>query len=299
MTMRRTKIVTTLGPATDDPNVLEQLILAGANVVRLNFSHGTAEDQRQRTALVRDTAQRIKRHVAIMGDLQGPKIRIARFQKGSIVLHKGDAFVLDLDLPIHDGDEHRVGVDYPALAADSKPGDIYLLDDGRVRLEVERVEPRKVHTRVVLNGTLSDHKGINKLGGGLSATALTSKDKQDIKLAAELDLDYLAISFPSSSQDIEHARALIADAGGNSEVVAKIERAEAVRDPAVLDAIILAADVVMVARGDLGVEIGDAELIGVQKHIIRRARELDRVVITATQMMESMINNPFPTRAEV
>lgn len=297
--MRRTKIVTTLGPATDKPEMLEKLILAGANVVRLNFSHGSPEDHQQRAELVRELAAKHNRFVGILGDLQGPKIRIARFKDGKVMVKTGQDFLLDLDLPKDMGDENQVGIDYPALAQDSAPGDIYLLDDGRVLVQVTRVEGNKVYTKVTQGGPLSNNKGINKLGGGLSAKALTEKDKADIKTAAAIGVDYIAVSFPRSAEDMEEARELLTAAGSNAQLIAKVERAEAVNDNAVLDGIILASDGVMVARGDLGVEIGDAQLIGVQKHLIARARELDRVVITATQMMESMITNPFPTRAEV
>jgi len=301
MPMRRTKIVTTLGPATDNEGVLEQLISAGANTVRLNFSHGNAEDHKRRANEVRAiTAKLGLPPVAILGDLQGPKIRIARFKDDQkIQLSDGQKFVLDVDYDKALGNQDRVGIDYPALAADSKPGDIYLLDDGRVKVQVEKVEGNSVHTVVTQGGPLSNNKGINKLGGGLSAAALTNKDKEDIKTASEIGVDYVAVSFPRSEDDMIEARQLLNAAGSTAELIAKLERAEATLDHENLDKIILASDVVMVARGDLGVEIGDAELIGVQKHIIKRARTLDRIVITATQMMESMIDNPFPTRAEV
>ncbi|WP_028670394.1 pyruvate kinase [Saccharospirillum impatiens] len=297
--MRRTKIVTTLGPATDRDGVLEKLILAGANVVRLNFSHGSPEDHQRRADEVLAIAKKHSLHVGILGDLQGPKIRIARFKDTKVQLDDGQAFILDVDFDKNAGDSTRVGIDYPELAADSKPGDIYLLDDGRVKVQVEKVEGNAVHTIVIQGGPLSNNKGINKLGGGLSAKALTEKDKADIKTAAAIGVDYIAVSFPRNAEDMNEARQLLAEAGSTAEIVAKLERAEAVLDHDNLDRIILASDVVMVARGDLGVEIGDPALISVQKHIIKRARTLDRVVITATQMMESMIDNPFPTRAEV
>ncbi len=297
--MRRTKIVTTLGPATDKEGVLEQLIIAGANVARLNFSHGSPEDHKRRADTVREIAAKHGKFVAILGDLQGPKIRIARFKDGKVKLEDGQSFILDVDFDKNAGDNTRVGIDYPELAADSKPGDVYLLDDGRVKVQVEKVEGSEVHTTVTQGGPLSNNKGINKLGGGLSAKALTDKDKEDIKTAAEIGVDYIAVSFPRSAEDMNEARQLLAAAGSTAELVAKLERAEATLDHDNLDRIILASDVVMVARGDLGVEIGDPALISVQKHIIKRARTLDRVVITATQMMESMIDNPFPTRAEV
>ncbi len=299
MSIRRTKIVTTLGPATDAPDTLEQLLLAGANVVRLNFSHGSVELHRRRVAMVRDIAARHGLFVGVMADLRGPKIRIAAFADDSVELDNGQTFTLDVQRDRANGDREGVGVDYPRLAADSAPGDIYLLDDGRIRLEVIAVEGSEVRTRVLSGGRLGSHKGINKRGGGLSAEALTEQDRADIKLAAELEADFLAVSFPRHAEDIETARSLMQEAGGEADIVAKIERAEAVRDNDVLDGLILAADVVMVARGDLGVEIGDPELIGVQKHVIQRTRDLDRVVITATQMMETMISNPWPTRAEV
>jgi len=296
---RRTKIVATLGPATSSPEAIEQLVLAGVNVVRLNFSHGCAQDHQQRAELVRQLAKKHGRFVAILGDLQGPKIRIARFKQQKIQLQEGQSFILDAALDSDAGDEYRVGIDYKALVSDSQPGDILLLDDGRVELEVKTVQGQEIHCSVRVAGPLSNNKGINRQGGGLSASALTDKDKQDIRTAAELEVDYLAVSFPRSGEDIEYARRLLREAGGEGGLIAKIERAEAVSDTDVLDEIIAASDGVMVARGDLGVEIGDAELIGVQKHIIERARSLNRVVITATQMMESMITSPMPTRAEV
>ncbi|SIS86938.1 pyruvate kinase [Neptunomonas antarctica] len=297
--LKRTKIVATLGPATDRPGVLEELIRSGVNVVRLNFSHGTADDHRRRAQEVQATARRIGKIVAVMGDLQGPKIRITKFKTDRIELKKGDKFTLDGELSSTDGDQYQVGLDYKELPKDCVPGDILLLDDGRMQLKVLNVIGSRVETEVLLNGPLSNNKGINKQGGGLSAAALTAKDKRDILVVAELDMDYVAVSFPRSAADIDEARALLLAAGSRAEIIAKIERAEAVADNDVLDKLILASDSVMVARGDLGVEIGDAELIGVQKHIINRARELSRTVITATQMMETMIKSSMPTRAEV
>ncbi|WP_404402906.1 pyruvate kinase [Idiomarina seosinensis] len=297
--LRRTKIVTTLGPATDKPEVLENLILAGANVVRLNFSHGKADDQKQRARQVREIAQRLNAHVAILGDLQGPKIRIARFVDDKVLLQPGQAFTLDAEFDADSGDENRVGLDYKELPQDVEPGDILLLDDGRVRLQVTEINGSAVHTKVVIAGPLSNNKGINRLGGGLSAKALTEKDLDDIKTAAEIGVDYLAVSFPRSGEDLNQARQLLRQAGGKGVICAKIERAEAVASNAALDDVIRASDAVMVARGDLGVEIGDAQLVGKQKLIISRARQMNKVVITATQMMESMIESPMPTRAEV
>ncbi|AWK41907.1 pyruvate kinase [Photorhabdus laumondii subsp. laumondii] len=297
--LRRTKIVTTLGPATDRDNNLEKIIAAGANVVRLNFSHGTAEDHLQRASKVREIAARLGCHVAILGDLQGPKIRVSTFKEGKIFLNIGDKFLLDANLGKGEGDKEKVGIDYKGLPTDVVPGDILLLDDGRVQLKVLDVQGMKVFTEVTVGGPLSNNKGINKLGGGLSAEALTEKDKEDIITAARIGVDYLAVSFPRTGEDLNYARRLARDAGCETQIVAKVERAEAVSSDKTIDEIILASDVVMVARGDLGVEIGDPELVGVQKKLIRRARQLNRVVITATQMMESMITNPMPTRAEV
>ncbi|NDK99154.1 pyruvate kinase [Photorhabdus bodei] len=297
--LRRTKIVTTLGPATDRDNNLEKIIAAGANVVRLNFSHGTAEDHLQRANKVREIAARLGCHVAILGDLQGPKIRVSTFKEGKIFLNVGDKFLLDANLGKGEGDKEKVGIDYKGLPTDVVPGDILLLDDGRVQLKVLTVQGMKVFTEVTVGGPLSNNKGINKLGGGLSAEALTEKDREDIITAARIGVDYLAVSFPRTGEDLNYARRLARDAGCETQIVAKVERAEAVSSDKTIDEIILASDVVMVARGDLGVEIGDPELVGIQKKLIRRARQLNRVVITATQMMESMITNPMPTRAEV
>lgn len=297
--LRRTKIVATLGPASDKPGVLEQLISAGVDVVRLNFSHGTADDHRRRLQQVREIADRLGRTVAALGDLQGPKIRIARFRDSKVILREGDPFVLDMALGSNDGDENRVGCDYKDLIRDVAAGDVLLLDDGRVILEVKEVGEREVHTIVLVGGPLSNNKGINKQGGGLSAAALTDKDKADLKTAIDIGVDYLAVSFPRSAADMQEARDLLGEAGKDIGLVAKVERAEAVADDATLDEIISASEAVMVARGDLGVEIGDAALIGVQKRMIKRARQLNRAVITATQMLETMITAPLPTRAEV
>jgi len=299
MTFRRTKIVATLGPATSSPERLEQLILAGLDVARLNFSHGSADEHRARAHLVRELAARHGRFVALLGDLQGPKIRIAKFVDKRIELAVGDHFRFSVTHPRDAGSQEVVGIDYPDLVKDCNVGDELLLDDGRVVMQVLEKTADELHCTVLIGGPLSDHKGINRRGGGLTAPALTAKDKQDIKLAAELDLDYLAVSFPRDAADMELARRLRDEAGGKAWLVAKIERAEAVADDATLDGLIRASDAVMVARGDLGVEIGDAELVGIQKKIILHARRYNKAVITATQMMESMIHSPMPTRAEV
>ncbi|GHA37817.1 pyruvate kinase [Photobacterium aphoticum] len=297
--LRRTKIVTTLGPATDRDNNLEKIIAAGANVVRMNFSHGSPEDHIQRTKTVREIAAKLGKHVAILGDLQGPKIRVSTFKDNKIQLAIGDVFTLDSDLPKGEGNQQAVGLDYKELPKDVEADDILLLDDGRVQLKVTSVEGNKVHTVVTVGGPLSNNKGINKKGGGLSAEALTDKDKADIITAAQMGVDYLAVSFPRNGEDMKYARRLAVEAGLEAKLVAKVERAEAVATTEAMDDIIMASDAVMVARGDLGVEIGDPELVGVQKKLIRRARSLNRAVITATQMMESMITSPMPTRAEV
>ncbi|MGB6007069.1 pyruvate kinase [Castellaniella sp.] len=296
---RRTKIVATLGPSTSSPERIEALIQAGLDVARLNFSHGSADDHRERVRLVRAIADRLDRHVAIMGDLQGPKIRIARFLDGAIELRAGDPFTLSIRHPLDAGTAAIVGIEYPPLVQDCAPGDELLLDDGRVILQVTSVDETAVHTVVVVGGALSNNKGINRRGGGISAPSLTDKDRQDILLAAELELDYVAVSFPRSGADMEQARRLVRETGSTAWIIAKIERAEAVADDAALDDLIRASDGVMVARGDLGVEIGDARLAGIQKRIIQHARTLNKLVITATQMMESMISSPIPTRAEV
>jgi pyruvate kinase len=299
MTSRRTKIVATLGPASSSPQVLEQLILAGMDVARLNFSHGTAEEHMARARLVREIAARHGRFVALLGDLQGPKIRIARFTDQRIELQAGDSFRFSMTHSRSAGTDEVVGIDYPDLVRDCKVGDELLLDDGRVVMQVETVSDDELRCRVLIGGPLSDHKGINRRGGGLTAPALTDKDRADIKLAAAMELDYLAVSFPRDADDMHEARRLQEEAGGKAWLIAKIERAEAVADDAALDGLIRSSDGVMVARGDLAVEIGDAELVGIQKKIIAHARRLNKLVITATQMMESMIHSPMPTRAEV
>ncbi|MGI5309847.1 pyruvate kinase [Rheinheimera sp. WS51] len=296
---RRTKIVATLGPATNSLNAIEKLIKAGASVFRLNFSHGNADDHKERAAMVRQAAENLKVHVAILGDLQGPKIRVSTFKDNAVTLEEGQAFVLDAKLAKGEGDQHQVGIDYKKLPQDVSAGDLLLLDDGRIQLQVDSIEGDKVLTTVTVGGVLSNNKGINRQGGGLTAPALTEKDKQDILTAAEIKVDFLAVSFPRSGDDMRLARDLAQKAGSNARLMAKIERAEAVADDETLDDIIRASDAVMVARGDLGVEIGDAELVGQQKRIISRSRQLNRVVVTATQMMESMIESPMPTRAEV
>ncbi|MDM3872325.1 pyruvate kinase [Porticoccus sp. W117] len=296
---KRTKIIATLGPASSDADTIAKLIEAGANVFRINFSHGNAEEHIQRAKVVRQEAERLNAHVGLLGDLQGPKIRIASFRDGQAELVEGASFALDTQYPAEDGNQDIVGCSYQSLPQDCKAGQTLLLDDGRLQLEIERIEGTRIHTKVIVGGTLYPKKGINLLGGGLSAPALTEKDLNDLKIAATMGLDYLAISFPRTAEDMHYARDCAAKAGCKARLVAKIERAETVADDQTLDDMIVASDAVMVARGDLGVEIGDAGLIGVQKKIILRARQLNRAVITATQMMETMIDNAIPTRAEV
>ncbi|MFM7284620.1 MAG: pyruvate kinase [Betaproteobacteria bacterium] len=291
---RATKIVATLGPASSSPEMIEKLIQAGVNVVRLNFSHGTADDHRSRAALVRAAAARLGVDIGVLVDLQGPKIRVGKFAEGKVTLASGASFTFDLDCAF--GDVQHVGLDYQELVNDVSAGDTLLLNDGQMSMRVEKVTPRTIACTVIEGGVLSDRKGINRLGGGLSAPALTEKDIADIRVAAELEADFLAVSFPKDAADLILARRLMQAAGGRAAIVAKIERVEAIDN---LQAIIDAADAIMVARGDLAVEVGDAAVPALQKRMIRMARESNRVTITATQMMESMIHSPVPTRAEV
>lgn len=294
--MRRTKIVATLGPATDSQEIIDKLVLAGVDVVRLNYSHGTHEEQAGRVEMVRKAADKYDRVVGVLADLQGPKIRTERFKDKKVYLNQGDSFYLDAEMDSNAGTVEGVGIAYKTLPNDVKPGNRLVLDDGRMLLDVVNVEGSRINCTVMMSGYLSDKKGINLQGGGLSAPALTEKDKIDILSAAKVQADYVAVSFPKTADDIRQARKLLRDAGGHGAIVSKIERAEALD---VIDEIIEASDAIMVARGDLGVEVGDAELPAIQKDLIARARAMDRVVITATQMMESMIDNSIPTRAEV
>ncbi len=296
MTTRRTKIIATLGPASTTETVLRDMVKAGVDVVRMNMSHGAPEEHAERVALVRHLAQEAGRFIAILVDLQGPKIRVARFKNKKVNLKEGAIFYLDSALGNEDGDETQVGIDYKELPRDVRAGDTLLLDDGRIVFTVKSVNGTRIECVVAVGGDLSNNKGINRQGGGLSAKALTDKDKRDIQVAAQVNADYVAMSFPRSASDIEECRTLLAEAGSQAAIVAKIERVEAIEN---IDEIILASDVVMVARGDLGVEMGDAELPAIQKHMVHRARHLNRGVIVATQMMESMIQNAIPTRAEV
>jgi len=296
---RATKVVATLGPASSSPEVLERMIRAGVDVVRLNFSHGTAQDHIDRANLVRDVARQAGREVAIMADLQGPKIRVGKFEGGKTLLEQGQHFILD-GATTELGTNERVGLDYKELPRDVKPGDTLLLNDGLLVLVVDSVRGEEVHTTVKVGGDLSNNKGINKAGGGLTAPALTAKDMEDIKTAMAFQAEYVAVSFPKNATDMEMARQLANVAGEKFKhkpgMIAKIERSEAIP---VLDSILKASDGIMVARGDLAIEVGNAAVPALQKRMIKMAREMDKVVITATQMMESMIVNPVPTRAEV
>ena len=296
---RATKIVATLGPASSTPEVLDAMLHAGVDVVRLNFSHGKAQDHIDRAQLVREAAARVGKVVAIMADLQGPKIRVGKFAEGKVMLEPGMPFVLDASRT-EPGDLGGVGLDYKELPRDVKPGDTLLLNDGLIVLTVESVKGDEVHTKVKLGGELSNNKGINKQGGGLTAPALTAKDMEDIRTAASFQCDYIAVSFPKNATDMEMARQLCNVAGEpwkhRPALIAKIERTEAIPN---LEAILKASDGIMVARGDLAVEVGNAAVPALQKRMIKMARQMDKVVITATQMMESMIVHPVPTRAEV
>lgn len=293
---RRTKILATLGPATDPPGVLDELFRAGVNVVRLNFSHGDPSGQAKRAAAVRAAAQRVGAEVGILADLPGPKIRIERFAEGKVALKMGDRFDLLASVDAPPGDASQVGVSYLGLPADLAAGDVLLLDDGLMQLQVTSVEGERIVTTVLNDGVLSDRKGLNKLGGGLSLGALTERDRELIGIAAQIGVDFIAVSFCRNAEDMNEARRIAREHGSEAALVSKIERTEAIEN---LSEIVEASDVVMVARGDLGVEIGDAELPGLQKKIIKESLARNRVVITATQMLQSMVESPIPTRAEV
>ena len=291
---RATKIVATLGPATDSPQKIEQLISAGVDVVRLNFSHGTAKEHIQRASWVHEAAHRLERDVGVMVDLQGPKIRIGKFENGQIELVANAEFILDLDCKL--GNQNRVGLDYRQLIDDVSDKDILLLNDGHIVLQVESLVNQEIFCKVIQGGILSDKKGINRQGGGLSAPALTDKDIEDISVAASIEADYVAVSFPKSANDIFRARQLLIKASSKAWVIAKIERVEAIRN---LNEILDASHGLMVARGDLATEVGEAAVPALQKRMIQLARDKNKLAITATQMMESMTQSPVPTRAEV
>lgn len=296
MMHRRTKIITTLGPATDNEQVMSDMIDAGIDLVRLNFSHGSIEEHKRRVEMVRRISKEKHYNIGILGDLQGAKLRIGRFKEGKVIIHPGAEFILDADLDLESGTREMIGFTYKGLVNDVVAGDVLLLDDGRISLRVDAVEGPLVRTTVLVGGELSSNKGMNRQGGGLSAACLTEKDLADIKHAKELDLDYVAISFLKRADDIYRVRELLKEIGSDAGIVSKIETSEALQ---VMDDILAASDAIMVARGDLGVEIGDAEVPGVQKSLIAKAQTTNCCVITATQMMESMVHSPIPTRAEV
>ena len=294
--MRRTKIIATLGPATDEPGVLEKLIAAGVDVFRLNYSHQTHNHHEKRMKEIRRLSLEYKHAVAVIADLQGPKIRIENFKSGKIQLKEGGNFKINTKLSSDSGDESQVGISYKQLANDLKVNDRLLIDDGRIVLGVLSIDNHIIDCEVITGGELTNSKGINLQGGGLSADALTNKDIEDMKHAAKIEVDFVAISFPRDAKDIKKARKMMKDCNCNAQIIAKIERADALNH---IEEIIKESDVIMIARGDLGVEVGDAALPPIQKSLIKKARDMDRAVITATQMMESMIENKIPTRAEV
>lgn len=292
--MRKTKIIATLGPASREPAVLERMIDAGMNVARINFSHSTHQEHAALIAQVREAAERKGRPVAILQDLQGPKIRTGPLADGKAVeLRAGRPFIITTDeCP---GDAERVSTSYAALPDDLRPGDRVLLSDGLMELRVVQVSGREVATEVVTGGLLRAHQGINLPGVALSAPALTEKDREDLAFGLAQDVDLMTLSFVRRAEDIREIKALIAAAGRNIPVVAKIERAEALTE---LPEILTEVDIVMVARGDLGVELPPEQVPVLQKQLIEAANEAGRPVITATQMLESMTVNPRPTRAE-
>ena len=294
--MRRTKIIATLGPATDESGVLEKLIAAGVDVFRLNYSHQTHNHHEKRMKEIRRLSLEYKHAVAVIADLQGPKIRIENFKSGKIQLKEGGNFKINTKLSSDSGDESQVGISYKQLANDLKLNDRLLIDDGRIVLGVLSIDNYIIDCEVITGGELTNSKGINLQGGGLSADALTNKDIEDMKHAAKIEVDFVAISFPRDAKDIKKARKMMKDCNCNAQIIAKIERADALNH---IEEIIKESDVIMIARGDLGVEVGDAALPPIQKSLIKKARDMDRAVITATQMMESMIENKIPTRAEV
>lgn len=296
--LRKTKIIATLGPSTDQKNNLEKIINSGVNIVRLNFSHGKTSEHLMRAQKVRKIASQLNKYIAILGDLQGPKIRISTFKSNQIYVKSGDYFLIDPSNTKCNRHQKYIGVNYKELSKNVSPGDFLLLDDGKIKLQVLKTQNAQIYTKVIIGGILFNNKGINKLGGGLLTTTLTNKDKIDIITAAKIGVDYLAVSFPRNSTDINNVRKLIINAGSHAKIISKIERAEVVQSNETMDDIIQSSDAVMVARGDLGIEIGESELVGIQKKIIKRAHNLNKAVIIATQMMESMISRSIPTRAE-
>lgn len=294
--MKQTKIIATMGPASSNDAMIEKLILTGINVFRLNFSHGTHEFHAQNIQKIRAISSKLSVPVGIMGDLQGPKIRVSKFENNQTVLENNSNFILDTAYA-ELGNNQIVGVDYKELANDVTTGDTLLLDDGKINFTVTKVEGSKIYCKVVQGGTLKSNKGINKLGGGLTAPALTEKDLEDIMFIATQNLDYVAVSFPKNAEDMIFARRKLVQAGSKAQIIAKMERTEAVFNH--LESIIEASDGVMVARGDLAVEVGESLVPGLQKKLVRTCRKLHKFSIVATQMLESMIESPVATRAEV
>ncbi|AFY65568.1 pyruvate kinase [Geitlerinema sp. PCC 7407] len=293
---RRTKIVATIGPATSSPEVLRAIIEAGATTLRLNFSHGTHEDHQRNIRLIRQISFELNQPVGILQDLQGPKIRLGRFEKGSIVLAKGDSFILTSRAVV--GTQTISSVTYEPLADEVPEGAMILLDDGRVEMRVEKVDRvnRDLHCRVVVGGTLSNNKGVNFPGVYLSIKALTDKDRTDLIFGLDQGVDWVALSFVRNPQDVLEIKELISNAGKNVPVIAKIEKHEAIEQ---MEAILSLCDGVMVARGDLGVELPAEDVPILQKRLIATANRLGIPIITATQMLDSMVNNPRATRAEI
>jgi len=293
--VKKTKIIATMGPASSDPKVIEELINSGVDLFRINFSHGKKESHQENIANIRKIADELNKPVAILGDLQGPKIRVAKFADGKVTLKLNQKLILDCSYT-ELGNDQIVGVDYADLAKDVFKDDTLLLDDGKIAFKVEKVVGEQVHCIVIQAGVLSNNKGINKLGGGLTAPALTTKDFADIQFAAEAKLDYLAVSFVRDATDLILTRTLLATHSGNCAIIAKIERVEAITN---LDNIVKESDGIMVARGDLAVEVGDAQVPALQKRMIKSAQKYHKLSIVATQMLESMITSPVATRAEI
>lgn len=295
----RTKIVATVGPASASVDVLETMIANGCSVFRINFSHGSHDSHAGSINNIREAAQNLDQNVAILGDLQGPKIRIGAIVGEKIELSVGQKLILDSDIDDDKGSADGISYLCDTLAESCGPGRVLMLDDGRVQLEVLSVKGNRITTKVLAGSKLSSRKGLNLKDGGLAEAALTDKDKKDMAFAAEQDIDYLCVSFPAKAQDMEDARAMLDYIGCNAKLIAKLERAEVVATEADIDQLINSCDGVMVARGDLAVEVGFEAVTSYQKQIVQRARVLNKPVIVATQMMESMIDSPVPTRAEV
>jgi len=290
---KRTKIIATIGPASSSPAVIAKLIHAGMDAARLNFSHGERKDHISRIRLIRQASMSAGKPIAIIQDLQGPKLRVGNMQNEGVVLKRGAIVTLTAKKVV--GTSGLISITYPRLAKDLRPGDTVLFDDGRLELRVVRKSGSGLQCKVIRGGTLKSHKGVNLPGANLILPSLSPKDWQDILFGIGRGVDYIALSFVRSASDIEATRSFIRKAGADIPIIAKIEKPEAIRN---LDEIIHAADGVMVARGDLGVEMSPEQVPLLQKLIIRACNDAEKPVITATQMLESMIENPQPTRAE-